>query len=117
MRRKMVNKNKFVFNENERLPPPRVISGISAQSRLHKKANNNLAYNDDFVGGGRQASENIGRVLYNAQKTAAIVSTNYVRNFLQVQQIVKQCKSLDQSCLCPILPNSSLYLTQVIVLK
>ena len=45
MRKKLLNKDKFLFNEDERLPPLSAPSKASVQSRLFKKADNRPAYN------------------------------------------------------------------------
>eukprot|EP00092_Neocalanus_flemingeri_P025392 GFUD01027529.1.p1 GENE.GFUD01027529.1~~GFUD01027529.1.p1 ORF type:complete len:183 (-),score=52.32 GFUD01027529.1:132-680(-) len=50
MRKKLTNKDKFLFKEEDVLSPPPVPSRVSAQSRLTRKVDNSLAYNPT-VGG------------------------------------------------------------------
>jgi len=40
----MVNKSKFVFNEEDNIPPPKASSKVAAQSRLCRKYNGQLTY-------------------------------------------------------------------------
>ena len=55
LRKKLVNKEKFQFNEDERLPPPIMHGRVSVQSRLVRKSDNSLPYNTSVtVGGGRE---------------------------------------------------------------
>ena len=51
MRKKLVNRNKFEFKEDEVLPAPPQSSRIAAQSRLTKKAGNKPPYNPTVPAG------------------------------------------------------------------
>ena len=51
MRKKLLNKDKFLFKEDERLPPPSVACKASVQSRLFRKADNRAAFNPPVVVG------------------------------------------------------------------
>ena len=53
MRKKMMNRNKFQFNEEDVLPPAFLSSRISAQSRLARKADDSPSYNPTAVPAGR----------------------------------------------------------------
>ena len=44
IRKKMVNKSKFVFNEEDNMPPSKASSKVSAQSRLCRKYDGQLTY-------------------------------------------------------------------------
>ena len=44
LRKKLVNKEKFQFKEDERLPPPTMHRRVSVQSRLVRKSDNSLPY-------------------------------------------------------------------------
>ena len=54
LRKKLVNKEKFQFNEDERLPPPPTMHRrVSVQSRLVRKADNSLPYHTPVTVGGQ----------------------------------------------------------------
>ena len=54
MRKKLTNKSKFQFKEEEMLPPAGVPSRGSVQSRLTRKADNKPAYNPTVPSGHAQ---------------------------------------------------------------